>query len=166
MRSRGGVSQSPALLHATVTIRMTAQALLCSSQKRAGRQQSAELWCSAARCCREQLTNQLEQPAARAPAGYDICTAVHCDTQRRLHEQWQVLSSTSKPRRLWHRFSRPRIALRKPQHLVVLRGANERLTLQLRKDRQGRIHYGTFFWGVVDWAHPPWYDVVLDAFRG
>ena len=55
----------------------------------------------------------------------------------------------------------------KPQQLVVLRGANDEESL-FSSEKIGKAAFimVPFLWGVVDWAHPPWYDVVLDAFRG
>ena len=54
-----------------------------------------------------------------------------------------------------------------PQHkLVVLRGANEDSLFSSEKLGKAAFIMIPFMWGVVDWAHPPWYDVVLDAFRG
>ena len=54
----------------------------------------------------------------------------------------------------------------KPQHLVVLRGANEDSLFSSEKIGKAAFIMVPFIWGVVDWAHPPWYDVVLEAFRG
>ena len=54
----------------------------------------------------------------------------------------------------------------KPQQLVVLRGANDDSLFSSEKLGKAAFIMIPFLWGVVDWAHPPWYDVVLDAFRG
>ena len=55
----------------------------------------------------------------------------------------------------------------KPQQLVVLRGANDDSSI-FSTEKLGKAAFimVPFLWGVVDWAHPPWYDVVLNAFRG
>ena len=50
--------------------------------------------------------------------------------------------------------------------LVVLRGANDESLFSSEKLGKALFIMLPFAWGVVDWAHPPWYDVVLDAFRG
>jgi len=50
--------------------------------------------------------------------------------------------------------------------LVVLRGANDDALFSSEKIGKAAFIMIPFVWGVVDWAHPPWYDVVLDAFRG
>ena len=55
-----------------------------------------------------------------------------------------------------------------PKHqLVVLSGANDEESL-FSSEKIGKALFIMipFLWGVVDWAHPPWYDVVLEAFRG
>ena len=55
-----------------------------------------------------------------------------------------------------------------PNHqLVVLRGASDEESL-FSSEKLGKALFIMlpFAWGVVDWAHPPWYDVVLEAFRG
>ena len=55
-----------------------------------------------------------------------------------------------------------------PKHqLVVLSGANDKESL-FSTEKIGKAGFIMipFLWGVVDWVHPPWYDVVLDAFRG
>ena len=55
-----------------------------------------------------------------------------------------------------------------PGHqLVVLSGANDEESL-FSSEKLGKALFIMlpFAWGVVDWAHPPWYDVVLEAFRG
>ena len=49
---------------------------------------------------------------------------------------------------------------------LVLRGANEDSLFSSEKLGKAAFIMVPFVWGVVDWAHPPWYDVVLDAFRG
>ncbi len=51
--------------------------------------------------------------------------------------------------------------------LVVLRGANDDESL-FSSEKIGKAAFIMipFAWGVVDWLHPPWYDVVLEAFRG
>ena len=54
----------------------------------------------------------------------------------------------------------------KPQQLVVLRGANDDALFSSEKLGKAAFIMIPFVWGVVDWAHPPWYDVVLEAFRG
>ena len=54
-----------------------------------------------------------------------------------------------------------------PGHqLVVLRGANDDSLFSSEKIGKAAFIMIPFAWGVVDWAHPPWYDVVLEAFRG
>ena len=55
-----------------------------------------------------------------------------------------------------------------PKHqLVVLSGANDEESLfSTEKIGKALFIMLPFAWGVVDWAHPPWYDIVLDAFRG
>ena len=55
-----------------------------------------------------------------------------------------------------------------PGHQLVVRsGANDEESL-FSSEKIGKAAFIMipFLWGVVDWAHPPWYDVVLDAFRG
>ena len=59
------------------------------------------------------------------------------------------------------------IAPRAPGHqLVVLSGANDESLFSSEKLGKALFIMLPFAWGVVDWVHPPWYDVVLDAFRG
>ena len=59
------------------------------------------------------------------------------------------------------------IAPQAPGHqLVVLRGANDDSLFSSEKLGKAAFIMIPFLWGVVDWAHPPWYDVVLEAFRG
>ena len=60
------------------------------------------------------------------------------------------------------------IAAQAPNHkLVVLSGANDDSSLfSTEKIGKALFIMIPFMWGVVDWAHPPWYDVVLEAFRG
>ena len=59
------------------------------------------------------------------------------------------------------------IASQAPGHkLVVLRGANDESLFSSEKLGKALFIMLPFAWGVIDWAHPPWYDVVLDAFRG
>ena len=59
------------------------------------------------------------------------------------------------------------IAPQAPGHqLIVLRGANDESIFSTEKLGKAAFIMIPFVWGVVDWAHPPWYDVVLDAFRG
>ena len=50
--------------------------------------------------------------------------------------------------------------------LVVLRGANDESLFSSEKLGKALFIMLPFAWSVVDWAHPPWYDVVLEAFRG
>ena len=50
--------------------------------------------------------------------------------------------------------------------LVVLRGANDESLFSSEKLGKALFIMLPLAWGVVDWAHPPWYDVVLEAFRG
>ena len=60
------------------------------------------------------------------------------------------------------------IAPQAPNHqLVVCSGANDEESL-FGSEKIGKALFIMlpFAWGVVDWAHPPWYDVVLEAFRG
>ena len=60
------------------------------------------------------------------------------------------------------------IAPQAPNHQLVVRsGANDEESL-FSSEKLGKALFIMlpFAWGVVDWAHPPWYDVVLDAFRG
>ena len=60
------------------------------------------------------------------------------------------------------------IAQQAPNHQrVVLSGANDKESL-FSTEKIGKAGFIMipFLWGVVDWVHPPWYDVVLDAFRG
>ena len=60
------------------------------------------------------------------------------------------------------------VAPQTPNHqLVVLSGANDEESL-FSSEKLGKALFIMlpFAGGVVDWAHPPWYDVVLDAFRG
>ncbi len=60
------------------------------------------------------------------------------------------------------------IAPQAPGHQLVVRsGANDEESL-FSSEKIGKALFIMipFAWGVVDWAHPPWYDVVLDAFRG
>ena len=54
----------------------------------------------------------------------------------------------------------------KPQQLVVLRCANDESIFSSEKIGKAAFIMIPFMWGVIDWAHPPWYDVVLEAFRG
>ena len=59
------------------------------------------------------------------------------------------------------------IAPQAPGHqLVVLSGANDESLFSSEKLGKALFIMLPFAWGVVDWAHPPWYDVVLEAFRG
>ena len=59
------------------------------------------------------------------------------------------------------------IAPQAPGHqLVLLSGANDESLFSSEKLGKALFIMLPFAWGVVDWAHPPWYDVVLDAFRG
>ena len=61
------------------------------------------------------------------------------------------------------------IAPQAPNHqLVVLSGASDDDSSLFSTEKLGKAAFIMipFLWGVVDWAHPPWYDVVLDAFRG
>ena len=60
------------------------------------------------------------------------------------------------------------IARQAPNHqLVVLSGANDEESLfSTEKIGKAAFIMIPFAWGVVDWLHPPWYDVVLEAFRG
>ena len=113
------------------------------------------------------LTNKLRTlpPARRAPAGYGIVSAVRCDTQsdtvmRRVVAAILALSATA--------FVAPiqPPAAPKPQQLVVLRGANDESIFSSEKIGKAAFIMIPFMWGVIDWAHPPWYDVVLEAFRG
>ena len=60
------------------------------------------------------------------------------------------------------------IAPQAPNHqLVVLSGASDEESL-FSSEKIGKAGFIMipFLWGVVDWVHPPWYDVVLEAFRG
>ena len=57
-------------------------------------------------------------------------------------------------------------AAAKPQQLVVLRGTTDDSLFSTEKIGKAAFIMVPFLWGVVDWAHPPWYDVVLEAFRG
>ena len=60
------------------------------------------------------------------------------------------------------------IAPQAPGHQLVVRsGANDEESL-FSSEKIGKAAFIMipFVWGVVDWAHPPWYDVVLEAFRG
>ena len=60
------------------------------------------------------------------------------------------------------------IAPQAPNHqLVVLSGASDEESL-FSTEKIGKAGFIMipFAWGVVDWLHPPWYDVVLEAFRG
>ena len=59
----------------------------------------------------------------------------------------------------------PKHQLAKHQ-LVVLRGANDDALFSSEKLGKAAFIMIPFVWGVIDWAHPPWYDVVLEAFRG
>ena len=59
----------------------------------------------------------------------------------------------------------PKHQLAKHQ-LVVLSGANDESIFSSEKLGKALFIMLPFIWGVIDWAHPPWYDVVLDAFRG
>ena len=59
------------------------------------------------------------------------------------------------------------IAPQAPGHqLVVLSGANEDSLFSSEKLGKAAFIMIPFLWGVVDRAHPLWYDVVLEAFRG
>ena len=62
----------------------------------------------------------------------------------------------------------PQAPNHQPNHqLVVLSGASDEESLfSTEKIGKALFIMIPFAWGVVDWAHPPWYDVVLDAFRG
>ena len=60
------------------------------------------------------------------------------------------------------------VAHQAPKHqLVVLSGTSDDASL-FSTEKLGKAAFIMipFLWGVVDWAHPPWYDVVLEAFRG
>ena len=60
------------------------------------------------------------------------------------------------------------IAPQAPNHqLVVLSGASDEESL-FSTEKIGKAGFIMipFAWGVVDWLPPPWYDVVLEAFRG
>ena len=60
------------------------------------------------------------------------------------------------------------VAHQAPNHQLVVRsGANDEESL-FSSEKIGKAAFIMipFAWGVVDWLHPPWYDVVLDAFRG
>ena len=60
------------------------------------------------------------------------------------------------------------VAPQGPGHqLVVLSGTSDEESL-FSTEKIGKAGFIMipFIWGVIDWAHPPWYDVVLDAFRG
>ena len=60
------------------------------------------------------------------------------------------------------------VAPQAPNHqLVVLSGTSDEESL-FSSEKLGKALFIMlpFAWGVVDWAPPPWYDVVLDAFRG
>ena len=59
----------------------------------------------------------------------------------------------------------PKHQLAKHQ-LVVLSGANDESIFSSEKLGKALFIMLPFIWGVIDWAHPPWYDVVLEAFRG
>ena len=57
--------------------------------------------------------------------------------------------------------------IRPPAAPIVLSGANDEESLfSTEKIGKALFIMLPFAWGVVDWAHPPWYDIVLDAFRG
>ena len=60
------------------------------------------------------------------------------------------------------------VAPQAPNHqLVVLSGASDEESLfSTEKIGKAAFIMIPFAWGVVDWLPPPWYDVVLDAFRG
>ena len=60
------------------------------------------------------------------------------------------------------------VAPQAPNHqLVVLSGASDEESLfSTEKIGKAAFIMIPFAWGVVDWLHPPWYDVVLEAFRG
>ena len=61
------------------------------------------------------------------------------------------------------------VAPQAPGHqLVVLSGTSDDDSSLFSTEKLGKAAFimVPFLWGVVDWAHPPWYDVVLDAFRG
>ena len=59
------------------------------------------------------------------------------------------------------------IAPQAPNHqLVVGSGANDESIFSSEKIGKAAFIMIPFMWGVIDWAHPPWYDVVLEAFRG
>ena len=60
------------------------------------------------------------------------------------------------------------VASQAPNHqLVVLSGASDEESLfSTEKIGKAAFIMIPFAWGVVDWLHPPWYDVVLEAFRG
>ena len=59
------------------------------------------------------------------------------------------------------------IASQAPGHrLVVLRGATDDSLFSSEKLGKALFIMLPFAWVVVDWAHPAWYDVVLEAFRG
>ena len=63
------------------------------------------------------------------------------------------------------RCTAPKHQLAKHQ-LVVLSGANDESIFSSEKLGKALFIMLPFIWGVIDWAHPPWYDVVLEAFRG
>ena len=60
------------------------------------------------------------------------------------------------------------VAPQAPNHQLVVRsGANDEESLfSTEKIGKALFIMIPFAWGVVDWLHPPWYDVVLEAFRG
>ena len=60
------------------------------------------------------------------------------------------------------------VAPQAPNHqLVVLSGASDEESLfSTEKIGKAAFIMIPFAWGVVDWLHPPWYDVVLEAFQG
>ena len=60
------------------------------------------------------------------------------------------------------------VAPQAPNHqLVVLSGASDEESLfSTEKIGKAAFIMIPLAWGVVDWLHPPWYDVVLEAFQG
>ena len=152
MWSRQGVSQSPALLRATVTICVTAG--IDGGSRNAPRGSNSSQSCDALRrleSCSHKATRCERQHRSNA---------ARCDVPLDYLDKRNRLCSTATPRALHCKQA--------PNHQrVVLSGANDKESLfSTEKIGKAAFIMVPFAWGVVDWLHPPWYDVVLEAFRG
>ena len=154
MERRRGVSQSPALLRATVTICAPATFALELAGTR--RQAAISRALALARCRLKAALIGLHRTSGRSGA------------MRRIKTFLLIILPVSIA---FVAPLRPARCIAPPQapghQLVVRSGANDEESL-FSSEKLGKALFIMlpFAWGVVDWAHPPWYDVVLDAFRG